>query len=227
MYEKRDEMVAHEANHLRNVLKGLISKADIDTNELSAKTGIPVSTIFRMTSGSTNNPQIANIIPLANFFGVTIGQLIGIEPLDEKNDVSANHLTSPLFKIPILSLNQVHDYKRLFETLNTHTHSSWIYTDQVFSSKSYSLIIDCRQYEHHFPKGSIIFIDTSVKLHDYCFAIFTDTTTKISCIKKVFENQSEFLIRHPNETTLQKRRENEVFSGVITGIKNSLCKESY
>ncbi|APS44778.1 hypothetical protein AVI51_15375 [Piscirickettsia salmonis] len=63
--------------HLSKNLKQLMLQADVDSSELSQHTNLTISTINRLRSGSSSvNPTVTTLIPIANYFGVSIESLI-------------------------------------------------------------------------------------------------------------------------------------------------------
>ena len=73
-------------NNLSNVLSFLMAGLGIKSAELARKTGIAQPVISRLMTGVTSNPQVLTIKPIAYFFDVSLEQLLGISPLDMKND---------------------------------------------------------------------------------------------------------------------------------------------
>lgn len=67
---------------LSEILSHLMSEADIKSAALARKTGIGQPVIYRLMTGATENPQILTIKPLADFFGKSIDQLLGLAPLE-------------------------------------------------------------------------------------------------------------------------------------------------
>jgi transcriptional regulator with XRE-family HTH domain len=205
---------------LRDALKKLILQSGISDAELAKKTGIPESTIYRLTSGATNDPRISTLRILADFFGITLGQLVGEEPLNAETELQAGK-TKKLYKIPMITWNQVIHWHALLKKINEKTHSTWVYSDQVTSPKSFSILIETDQYGPPFLKNSIIFVDSSISLKSTCFAVFSEKETKRSGIKKVIEDTSGIYLLHPGANSIISKfnKEKDIFIGVITGLK--------
>lgn len=68
--------------NLSDVLSHLMSTAGIGSAELARKTGIGQPVIYRLMTGATENPQILTLKPIADYFGKSIDQLIGVSPLN-------------------------------------------------------------------------------------------------------------------------------------------------
>lgn len=78
--------------NLSDVLSFLMSGVGIKSAELARKTGIAQPVISRLMTGVTSNPQILTIKPIADFFDVTLEQLLGLSPLDMKNNFDSAQL---------------------------------------------------------------------------------------------------------------------------------------
>ncbi|EKS9794852.1 MULTISPECIES: helix-turn-helix domain-containing protein [Burkholderia] len=63
-------------NRLQLNLAYLIAKADTNPNALSQKTNVPQSTIQRALRGTTKQPRLDTIEPLAKYFGVSLHDLL-------------------------------------------------------------------------------------------------------------------------------------------------------
>jgi transcriptional regulator with XRE-family HTH domain len=69
---------------LSTILTALMAEREIKSAALARKTGVPQPVIYRLMTGGTENPQILTLVPLANFFNVSLEQLIGLAPLHKK-----------------------------------------------------------------------------------------------------------------------------------------------
>lgn len=67
--------------NLSSVLSQLMSEKGIKSAELARKTGVGQPVIYRLMTGITDNPQMLTLIPIANFFNISLDQLIGLESL--------------------------------------------------------------------------------------------------------------------------------------------------
>lgn len=73
----REEMM----DNLARTLTNLMAVNKLTSSELARKTGISQPVIYRLMTGSTENPQILTIKPIADYFGITIDQLAGYKAL--------------------------------------------------------------------------------------------------------------------------------------------------
>ena len=70
-----------KTHQLSQILKRLMTTHPINDLRLSQATGVPSTTIARLRASREANPTISSLRLIASFFGVSIGQLLGDEPL--------------------------------------------------------------------------------------------------------------------------------------------------
>ena len=73
-------------------LKNLLYTAKLSENELARRTGVSQQIINRILSGENQNPKIATLKPLANYFMVSISQLIGDDLSETETKLNPSHL---------------------------------------------------------------------------------------------------------------------------------------
>ncbi|MBK59402.1 MAG: hypothetical protein CML01_11435 [Pseudomonas sp.] len=67
---------------ISEILTALMERTGMNQSTLSEATGVGQSTIHRILSGESKDPQHKNVAPLAAHFGITTDQLRGSKPLD-------------------------------------------------------------------------------------------------------------------------------------------------
>ena len=73
--------------NLSTVLTHLVAEKGISSAELARKTGISQPVVYRLISGETSNPQVLTLKPIADYFGVSLEQLLGLVPLDNQSSL--------------------------------------------------------------------------------------------------------------------------------------------
>ena len=66
---------------ISSILRKLLYQNRIRAIELAATLGMPNQTIYQLLNKDVIYPKISTLLPIAKFFKVTVGQLIGDEPL--------------------------------------------------------------------------------------------------------------------------------------------------
>lgn len=79
---------------LSSTLTRLMADKGIKSAELARKIGIGQPVIHRLMSGVTDNPQVQTLLPIAQYFGVTIDQLLGRASLDDHKILDSDALHS-------------------------------------------------------------------------------------------------------------------------------------
>jgi len=134
--------------HLSRVLGKLMLEHNVDGVQLSKHTGIPTTTINRLRNADPNtNPTLLTLLPLAQFFSITLSQLIGEEPL---SDIETN---KKITRLPILSWEEALIWPRV-----TEQTTSSIVTDHNYSKNAFALIAT-EDYSEKIEKGTILLID--------------------------------------------------------------------
>lgn len=201
-------------------LRQLMEHHGLVEAELSRRSGLPMITISRLKTGHTDDPRLSTLQKLANFFCVSLSQLVGDEPLilDIRQEARQS------FRLPLFYGEQwIHwTDEGVAETVLTNMDFHWIYTDQVSSDKAFALQIDSDLYGETFPKGSIVFIDCALPAkHSPYYVLIVDKRTKryflAEKIRMIFE---DYLV-HPSNRTIHVplEKDNHQIMGVVSGVK--------
>lgn len=124
----------------------------INTPQLHKHTGIPLSTLKRLRLNKENNPTLASLIPIAQYFHISVDQLIGINPL-KKQDSVQNEITVPIIEWEDITHKQKDKYKKSFPSSPV--------SDIKLSSDNYALLIKEQQWSNFLP-GSLLIIDPNL-----------------------------------------------------------------
>ena len=90
---------------LSTTLKELLLNAKLSENELARRTGVSQQIINRILSGENKNPKIATLKPIANYFMISVSQLIAEEPLPPETKLNSQHLG--WHEIPLIEWDRV------------------------------------------------------------------------------------------------------------------------
>lgn len=138
---------------LSSVLKSLMVRAGFSEHELSRKTGIKQPIIHRLLSGENLNPKLDTLKPIAQYFAISISQLIGEEPLFEKNGENSAQNLSDWIPIPLLDKN-VESY-----TCPKKNAVRWIMMDCSVSEKAFAIQLHESTFSFPLLENSIIVVD--------------------------------------------------------------------
>ncbi|MES2998653.1 MAG: S24 family peptidase [Pseudomonadota bacterium] len=156
-------------NSMNTILKGLMAELGINESELARRTGIGQPVVHRICSGETDNPKVATLSPIANFFAVSIDQLIGTEPLSpDRIPGTFNPDAQGWRQIPLLGWEQILSWPNLTQKTGPLPTIS---TDIELSQHAYALAVRDTTMEPRFPEGTVLLIDPDLKPNSLDFAI--------------------------------------------------------
>lgn len=72
---------------IKDTMSRLMQAYAMTQTELANKTKLTQATIQRLQSGDTDNPTLKNLIPIADFFSISIDQLVGRAPISGMDQV--------------------------------------------------------------------------------------------------------------------------------------------
>lgn len=153
-----DEILqTNSISNISSILKNLLDRFEgLSGSELAKRTGLPISTVNRILAGTVIDPRISTLRPLAEYFGITVDQLLGYTALPEKYlHIDAN--IEPSKAIPIYSLNNF--------WLNKSNPSNWFtwVTKNVDSKKEvFAISIDTNQYDPIFDQETILVVEPNL-----------------------------------------------------------------
>lgn len=151
---------------LSEILTRLMFARRIRTTELARQVNIPQPTLSRIVSGATTNPHQTSLKILADFFGITVDQLRGYQPISW---LDTQDLETPgLKKIPFLTWEQVGEWDKNKDKLNDYEQ---IFTDAKVGKLAYSLAVKDASMEPLFSKGTLLIIDSEKTPKDRSFVI--------------------------------------------------------
>jgi transcriptional regulator with XRE-family HTH domain len=78
--------------NLSSILSSLMEQKGIKSAELARKIGIAQPVIYRLMSGETLNPQLLTLKPIADFFNISLDQLVGYSSLNNNMDAGLSHI---------------------------------------------------------------------------------------------------------------------------------------
>lgn len=140
--------------------------------ELARQTGLPQTTVNRLLLGETHDPRANTLKPIAQFFGVSVDQLLGLESLDKNRIVGTfNSFNKEAWSsVAIIEWEDVLSWRFTSEKFNINSHSQWIATERPVSKQSFA-VISKPFLEPRFRKGSILIVDPAGHVRDGKFII--------------------------------------------------------
>ena len=168
---------------LSSNLKALMAEIHISESELARRTGIGQPVIHRIASGETDNPKVATLSPIANFFAISISQLIGDEPLPANRIPGTfNPDVIGWTQIPLVTWEELVDWPN---SKDRSKPTQSISTDTPLGEHAFAVIVKDTTMEPRFPEGTILIVDPSMQPRDRDYAIVHIEGAKTPSFKQV------------------------------------------
>lgn len=146
----------------------LLDQEGLHEAEFARKLGIKQQLCNQILRGQTANPRLETLVRLANFFKVTVGQLIGTESL-EHSPSSAT--------VPVLDWNHVIDWVKNEKLPEQGKSTAWICSDLHSESRGYAIRSN-PILEPYFDRGAVLLIDPSLEYQPGHFVVASLHLTK-------------------------------------------------
>lgn len=174
--------------------------------ELAREVELPVPTVHRLVTGKSTRPYLSSLKPIADYFSLSINQLLGEEPLPGeyfKNETIENENTSisTLKTIPIISWSEI-DNDEAKKSSKQH-----IVTAGDISDKCFGLIMQDYSMEPVFPKSSVLIFDPNKKPIDRSYALIKIFGKNDPIFRQILVDIDQQYLKPLNpDTTIYKMR---------------------
>lgn len=198
------------SNLLSKNIEFLLKKNELSSSQLAKASGVDKPVISRILSGKTPNPQVETLKPIADFFSVTIDQLIGTQiELDKKHGVV---VSIHRLMVPIIEWKQIAYWMDIKDNYNP---TNTIDAKSTSSKDSFALRITTDQFEPRFTINSIIIVDPTLSPKNRDYILTKQDENQITIEQVIIENNKTFLktLHQPFD---MKKSSKLICYGVIT-----------
>jgi SOS-response transcriptional repressor LexA len=218
-------MKKNKQHYLSTVLKRLMTECNIDDAKLSETTGVPFTTIARMRSNIKANPTASSLRPLASYFGISISQLLGDEPLSTAHLLSENTTSR---QIPLISWQRA----AAWADDNDIKHKdicNWLSIDLPLSPKSFAVTIENRGFGQPFNAGNILIIDPSATPTSKDYVLLQLRAREEICLKEIiFDGDHTYLKSvNPELTQASPLSKDYKLIGVVIELRQRYHTDSF
>jgi len=173
---------------LSDNLKCLLIQAKISENELARRTGVPQQVINRILSGENTNPKISTISPLANYFMITISELIGDI---QSSEIKLNTQHQGWQEVPLIDWSKLGQFS-LHDLIAEKEHS--VMLDVNSSNKVFALKMQGGSMEPKFTEGTLLIFDTSIKPRNADFGLFQLSNQEV-VMRQIFIKNDKIYVK--------------------------------
>ena len=143
---------------LSDNLNLLMTAARISTSQLARRINVPLSSVKKIRKGDNKNPTLATLLPIAEFFSVTLEELVTGNPLKKINNLVP-------VQLPLISWQEILNWPDVVANKQHVVFSENNYSEYAYSLR---LEVDCGI----FLSNSLLLIEPKIyPLHgDYVVA---------------------------------------------------------
>lgn len=213
---KMDEERPH--HNLKEILRGLMAEKDIDDTRLAKATGVAISSLSRIKNDPFCNPTLASLQPLAEFFGVTVSQLIGETSLNRSYIAEPNkRRTLVVLQVPLVQWDEIETF--LADKLTEF--NQWVPSNLPLSKQAFALCVQNTTWGNLFCQGSYLLADPEVNAVDGDYVVVHNQADKNYYIKRlVIEGSDKYLQSlNPDIKLTEKIKNTESITAVIVEIR--------
>lgn len=175
---------------LSNNLNILMAEAHISADELGRRTGLPASTIKKIRNNDNPNPTLTSLLPLAQYFSITLSQLVGDEPLTATRIKGAYQTTSEMIQhIPLISWEEAILWPTTKEIMR-----HFVTTEHTYGKNAYALIVEEEDWEN-LAKGTALLVDPSLKPEHRDFVIVHKDGQSTPTLKQVLYDEGQIYLK--------------------------------
>lgn len=157
---------------IANNLRKLMTLNNISEHELSRRTGIKQPIINRLLSGQNQNPKLLTLKPIADYFMLSISELIGEQAIDSlwKGFTSRDH--HGWVEVPLVNWDQA---KEIAE----EKISKFVVTECNVSKNAFALYLTDQSMEPIFPEKSIVIVEFGLEPKNGNYVVIKNAKGKL------------------------------------------------
>ncbi|MES2219075.1 MAG: helix-turn-helix domain-containing protein [Pseudomonadota bacterium] len=167
----------------------LMAEIPINADELARRTGVPASTIKKIRNRYNPNPTLTTLLPLAEFFCVTLGQLAGNEPLPPARTKGQHLPSKTLQQIPLLSWEEAGAWPA-----QGIQPAHWLATEFHYSHNAFALLVEEDDLEN-LSRGTALFVDPALRPEHRDFIIVHKEGQKLPTLKQILFDEGQMYLK--------------------------------
>lgn len=207
---------------LSGILKKLLYDKDMKPIDLARETNIPQPTIHRLVTGKSSRPYKSSLEPIADYFDLSIDQLLGIESLGDIDTKQV--IKQKVDTIPLIAWSELQNIQKACETTKSTVFAGNLLNKDVFSS-----VIGDSSMEPMFMKGTTLIFDPAIKPIDRCFVLIKVANNTVIIFRQLLVDADHQYLKplNPDLNQFQMRllSENDTILGCLVESRNSFLAQ--
>lgn len=212
----------NEKHQVGAVITKLMNKASMDESSLARACNISLASLSRIKNNPNSNPTISTLRPIAEFFNITIDQLLGYSPLEDN--------ASTLKNIAVIKDDDVSGWLEQKTTKNPI--QQWLIYDGCASDLTFAIEHSTNlktNINNNLLERSLLLVDPKRNMqHDDLILIFNKKVLQFFIRKISIDDQGEVHIKPIEDgfsqyTPLSSCSSNIIPIGVILETRLQYC----
>lgn len=192
---------------LSTVLPRLMEQFNVDDAKLSKVTDVPASTIARMRKNTQANPTTSTLRPIAQYFGISIDELIGDKPLSNPATLQIeDDEENTIVTLPVLTWDQVDEWVSGVSTQLNGQLTQWLKTEHDVSDHSFSIPVTSDSFGSLFRKGSLLLFDPLLTPKDGDLVLIQFRDSKQVALRKIIIDGEDIFVSSVNPEIKETKR---------------------
>lgn len=201
---------------LRDNLLTLMKLHDTNMTLMFKQTGVPITTIQRICKDPNANPTLASLIPIAEFFSITLAQLIGEEPLP---DLSQTANAKALTQVPIISWQQAMHWPKF----NFKGHQPRLVSTEISLGENPFALEIVDDHLDSFHKGTQLIVDIHLRPSHGDYVICFKKGSNQASLNQILLHDGDTYLK-PTSSQFKTTQMNELYTllGVVVQARMNL-----
>jgi hypothetical protein len=180
---------------LSSVLARLLAHTKISSNFLAKEINLPPPTIHRILTGDVQDPRASTLSSIADYFSISIDQLLGKKDLDADFYENGETFKPPL-SIPVLSIAEAKEYKKHLVTPANWLR--WLNKDKSVSNQPithmFSILLKNNIYDPPFSNETYLIVNPDIEPDSGDYVLISFKNDPNAVIKKyISEGTQKYL----------------------------------
>lgn len=203
-------------------LRKLMFNKNMKVIDLARAAKIPQPTLQRIVSGGCTRPHMSSLMPLADFFSITIDQLLGHEPIAWLDNVHQHLENMGIRQVPMLDWHAAANSSTILAEKQAKPPN--ILTESQLSSDAFALTVKDSSMEPLFPVGTNIIFDPHKPIRDRHYVLIALAHYHEAVFRQLILDADNYFIKslNPdlNHFRMQALNKDDRILGVLVEAKH-------
>ena len=199
-----------------DVLNNLLKKHNLTSARLGSLINIPRATITNIATGKTIDPRVSTLQAIADYFNITVGQLLGREVLiDSHTESMAQQIVN------VIAWEQASNWQGVLSDPEKLKSSKRISIDSISNKNIFALNVVGDAMSPQFYEGTVLIVDPDKTPNNRDFVIVSVDETKDVIFRQLFTEGKFKFLKAANQTfSSYEMQQNDEIIGVVIQARN-------